>query len=451
MDVAMVKVGDQFYSIVEPPAASSPVVLKAKGNILGHIDLAALVDDLGRLGNCVRIAYHGVAGHTELQIEIQRIGYDVTKLCDKSAITVAHFKKASSTVTLTLQATYEYLLDGLEDMAIETLADITGIAKGMAAAAESLNIEFDEQSQVVIEALEKVQREHGSQEEEKKKIVQERENMQADVEKMKATREEAQKLAKSTEKLFFDAKQKEEEALSKPNEVETTVVHSFLGIFRSEKTVMVPTHWRETAQFARQEKMKHLEKMYEQQSLRSNAIVELAAYATNIGNLKTDESQIAAAVKALVAAIGALKSLAAIMLQAAQFWKQMQHHCDDLASDKMKKEIERTLKLTVERRLHAWTSNAFKRKAIDYYAGWVALDDVCSIYVERIKLTRKELYLYIQEALPTDEARERVVDLAREFGISLKKEQDAIEERKIKQQEEMDTLMGQIKLMNTEP
>ena len=65
-----------------------------KSCLLGAIDLEALVDDLGRLGNCVRIAYHGVAGFTELQIKIQRIGYDVTKLYDNLAITIGKLKKA---------------------------------------------------------------------------------------------------------------------------------------------------------------------------------------------------------------------------------------------------------------------------------------------------------------------------------------------------------------------
>ena len=134
------------YSLVKLPPASSQIVIKAQETMLGCIDLEALVDDLGRLGNCVRIAYHGVAGYTDLQIEIQRIGYDVTKLCDKSALTVSHFKKASNTVLQALQATYEYLLDNLEDMAIETLSDVADTAKGMAEAAESLHDEFDKQS-----------------------------------------------------------------------------------------------------------------------------------------------------------------------------------------------------------------------------------------------------------------------------------------------------------------
>ena len=57
--------------------------------MLGSIDLDVLVDDLRHVGDFVRIAYNGVAGYTDLQIKIRRIGYDVTKLCDKLAVTVS--------------------------------------------------------------------------------------------------------------------------------------------------------------------------------------------------------------------------------------------------------------------------------------------------------------------------------------------------------------------------
>ena len=110
------EVAERTYSLAVLPEADDPIVVKEKIRLLGAIDLEALVDDLGRLGNCVRIAYHSVAGFTDLQIEIQRIGYDVTKLCDKSAVTVGKFKNASATVLSSLKATYEFLLDNFEDM-----------------------------------------------------------------------------------------------------------------------------------------------------------------------------------------------------------------------------------------------------------------------------------------------------------------------------------------------
>ena len=52
--------------------------------LLESVDLKALVKDLSRVGGFIRVAYNavGAAGHehTETQIEIQNLGYDITNL-----------------------------------------------------------------------------------------------------------------------------------------------------------------------------------------------------------------------------------------------------------------------------------------------------------------------------------------------------------------------------------
>ena len=117
---ALVKIGAETFSIAEIPASGTLLVEKQKNLLLGSVDLPSLVTDLGRVGNFIRIAYNGVAGFTDLQIKIRGIGYDITKLCDKSAVTVAKFKQASGSILGDLQGTYQFLLDALEDMVLET-------------------------------------------------------------------------------------------------------------------------------------------------------------------------------------------------------------------------------------------------------------------------------------------------------------------------------------------
>lgn len=82
--------GEQF-SLVSIPNTDSKLVQRAKGHLLDSLDLHSLVEDLGKLGNFIRVAYNGVAGHTEIQIKVQRVGYKITKLADKSAVTVHKF------------------------------------------------------------------------------------------------------------------------------------------------------------------------------------------------------------------------------------------------------------------------------------------------------------------------------------------------------------------------
>ena len=251
-DKAIVEIGDESFSIVEVPSSTTAIVSKQKERLLGSIDLPALVTDLGRVGNFVRIAYNSVAGYTDLQIQICEIGVDVTKLCDKSAVTVLKFKQASGSILGDLQGTYQFLLDGLEDVALETLHAVTDVAKDMAAAADQLHQDFDE-------------------------------------------------------------------------------------------------------------------------------------------NCKDDSELAEVAINALHSAMGGLQKFLAIMMKAALFWKQMQVHCEQLAKDKMQRMITSVMKKSEEQRLKVWTSNGFKTQAINHYAQWVALDNVCTIYMGRIQETENNL------------------------------------------------------------
>ena len=134
---------DTTYCLVERPPSDSKLVLDECTILLGQIDLKTLVQDLGHVGMCIRVAYNGVmaAGpkFTELQIEVRDLGYDVINLCEKSTLTVGKFKRAGETVLCTLQATYRFLLDNFEHVALDTLASVSELAGNMATASQELH------------------------------------------------------------------------------------------------------------------------------------------------------------------------------------------------------------------------------------------------------------------------------------------------------------------------
>ena len=63
-----------------------------------------------------------------------------------------------------------------------------------------------------------------------------------------------------------------------------------------------------------------------------------------------------------------------------------------------------------------------KTQAIKHYAQWVALDDVCAIYMGRIKETQSKLYAYLTENLTLTEAQQNVHELAKVLGKELEME-----------------------------
>ena len=445
----LVVINDTTYSIVELPPSDTELVVAERKKLLGHIDLRSLVQDLGRVGRCIQVAFNGViaAGpkYTDLQIKVQRLGYDVTRLCDKSAVTVSKFKRASTTILTDLQSTYEYLLSGFEDMALDTLSSVSDLAGQMAAAAEDLHRSFDDEAHKVEEVLEETQREEGA-----------RERYALEMKKKKTDFEQQQK---DQHELLKRAAEKEEQAEARYRECELQgdkalqdlgddggffqklgngLTNKFIGtpIFGTSKETK-----QQKYEAINKNKREALEMRMQQEKERLEAYKKLGEFTVIVKNCEGEEEFAKSSAQALHKAMEGLKILAALMMQAALFWKQMQDHCKSLADDKLKDKVESAMsKYDETKRLKLWTSKPFKIQAVRFYAGWVALDNVCGEYMEAIKETQAELYKYIQENPTYEDAKKRVGDLALTFQKEIEDAKKACAERDSEMQKEFDSL-----------
>jgi len=380
-----VEIEGEKYRLNTLPADTSSVVLAEKENLLGAVDLETLVNDLGRVGAFIRIAYNGVGAagpkFTEQKIEIQRLGYDVTRLCDKSALTVAKFKKASSTVLTDLQATYEYLLDNLEKMAVVTLSAVSKLAGEMKKAALELHDDFEQQAGKVKYTLEGTQKVHGEEALRIKELQKQRQQFEVAKQEQVKLMEDAHRLEREAEAGRRRIEEKEDEAISgiesnNPLKLLVNAFTSMIGIgevFDENESEKKAAHWKERRVEALQVENKFRQQRYE-------ALGKMTEFAMKIKECEIEENMAEVAVEALHYSIGALKELSAVMMQAAQFWKQMQNHCHSLAESEMQTQMEEAMKsYTDKERRKVWTSDGFKIKAIHFYAGWVALHSVCSL------------------------------------------------------------------------
>ena len=442
---ATVVIKGESFSIVEVPDSNTQIVVSEKQRLLGSIDLQALVTDLSKVGNCVRIAYNGVAGYTELQIKIRDIGYNVTKLCNKSAVTVSKFKQASGSILGDLQGTYQFLLDGFEDLALDTLHAISEVAKDMAHAADELHKEFDEESKRVEGALKETMTKKGEETDRKK-------SLEEDGKKFKIEKEKASDMKKTAEEDFHLYEEKYRVAEEKQESFEASAssgikqtVNFVSKMFTGGRAQLFDLEGEAMqAQQAREEKLKHLEEMKKQRDIRSRALQDIAEFAKKIEDCKDDSELAQVAISALHSAMGGLQDLSAMMMKAALFWKQMQVHCEQLAKDKMQRMIKTVMKKPQEERLKVWTADSFKIQAIKYYAQWVALDDVCSVYMGRIQQTQKDLFTYLTENPTLKEARKNVRELAVAFRKDLETERKAIAEKEFASEEEIKQLKEQV-------
>ena len=441
----IVEIDDVEYRLDVVPADDTKIVAVEKERLLGAVDLKTLVDDLGRVGAFIRIAYNGVGAagpkFTNIQIEIQRLGYDVTKLCDQSALTVSKFKKASATVLTDLQATYQYLLDKTEELAVETLSNVSKIAGDMETAAMELHHEFKEEEKKVETALENTQKAKG---EEAQRIIdkaKERQKMEEHQKEQRELMKDAQRLEREAETQRRETEMKEDEAvrsIGTANNSLKAMVNAFTSpfgfkVFDEHAPEKQAQHWKER-------RIEALKKENEFRQQRYEALNRMTTFASKIKDCQTEENMAEAAAEALHEAIGALKELSAVLMQAAQFWKQMQDHCKSLAEDQIKNTVEEAMKYSDEKRLKVWTSKAFKMKAVQFYAGWVALNSVCIIYGEHIKLTKENLYEYLRENPTYEESRKNIKELAEKFLTDLKKDKKAITDKDFEAQEQMKAL-----------
>ena len=294
-----VKIDGETFAIISIPSAESRMVQSAKREFLEQLDLHNLADGLGKLGKFMRLAYNGMAGHTELQIKVQRVGYKIT--ADKSATTVYQFKETSQDVLEELQTTYQFLLEGLENAAVISLSMMADKAAGMAEAAEELRNDFDQAKDDVISALEDTQTAKGDQEKIKKILDEEREEFEKKKTKAEELKEIARKAEEEAKELYKQAQAREEKAqeahdsIIQMHEIQQSTLRSvadsitgvFEGVTGAVELALIKgfeeaaeklketgdkAGYKNAVERAHREKMMHLEQMKKERDQRREAI-----------------------------------------------------------------------------------------------------------------------------------------------------------------------------------
>ena len=397
----LVTINGTSYSIEESPPEGSDLVRDQVDNILKAVNLKALVTDLTRVGKFIRMALTGVtaAGHTELQIKVQKIGFSVAELGSKFTAALVWFQYKSGKVMETLKNSYHFLLLGKEETAVSMLAEVTDVANNITTIAEGLQREFERKTDEVRKVLEEAMNAKGLEEKKKEKIALQLKEFELKKQRAEEARKQAKRAKDKSWQLF--------------------------SVFGEGTN-------KEMAAAARDKKFMHLKYAQEQQALQLDAVQQMAEYMMRIENCK-DNSQLAdIAIDALQAAIGGLMSLHIAMMRAAQFWEHMHTHVELL------KEPIMTNYTTAEERKAEWNSNNFKRQAITYAASWVALYRVCTPYMRELEHVQDSIFEVIEENPTPDKALKLLSKLAKKYRTEIEQEKKGIEDDKNKIRKEME-------------
>ena len=267
-----VMIDDTTYSMVELPGSETKLVVDERNKLLGHIDLRSLVHDLGYVGRCIQLAYHGmaVAGqdpeYVKLQIEVQRLGYDVTRLCDKWADTVSKFRRESTAILTDLQATYEYLVEGSEDHALETLSSVSNIAGQFAKTAEELHNSFDEKAHIVEQIMEKTWEMEADNEHTAAQTEMNKKDQEIIKGRLMQQYRKVQEEIKKAEQNYFESELEEKQAIENLNFEDGGLIQNIMGFISQqsrEKNYQVSKKNRMDAQIVLMEKREKAEQTYQ--------------------------------------------------------------------------------------------------------------------------------------------------------------------------------------------
>ena len=431
---------------IETPPEDSDIVQEQVQKILEDVNLKALVKDLTKVGQYIHIASVGVtaAGHTELQIEVQKIGVSVATLGRKSHTAVMRFGEASRRILETLQFTYHRLLQGKEESALRMLEGVTDVAKDMSEVAQGLQLQFEFETQKVLDVLEQTMNAKGLEKEKKEKIALQLKEFETLKQSADLARKKALEAEERHWKYFEDARKKQYKALKKENNFFKMCINAFTSASYGFSVFDDGTN-KEMAEAARDEKLTHLKYVQEQQVIQQEAAQRVAEYMMRIENCK-DSSQLAdVAIDALQSAISGLKALSVVMMRAADFWDKMHRHVVSLQKPTIMSYIREMMSDTKEERKQEWNSQVFKTSAVRYCAQWVALYSVCRRYMKELESVQEGIYYVLKDNPNEEEAIAKLSELAKKYRQEMEKDLRSIEDqssevgKEIKQLEERST------------
>ena len=422
-----ITVDGEVYQLDTIPTSKQGMVVQARAAMLEELEMNTLASDLHLVGSFIRLSYNavGAAGpkYTDVQIEIQTLGFDITKLCDTSVLTTALFRSSARTILETLHSTYEFLFSGLEDVAADNFYSIKKVARDMQKAASELHSKFDSQASKTKAVLETVQKAKGQSAEESKRLEDQRKKTENERNLADNLRVEALKREQEAEALVKAEELKAENASQDIDyDVTAKLINGFVTMITSGLVTKILDTKEDLVAQHEKRKMQHQQAAEKSRKERVDMMGKLAEFASTLSSLSTEKEFSDNAVTSLHEAIGALKHLAAIMLRAADFWTQLEKHCESLQNEGLGGLMQTYMEKKEDTRKKLWVSTPFKKQAIQFYCRWVALHDVCTDYLKPLKETQAMLYKYLTENPTWEQSKQNISELAKVFAETLDKQ-----------------------------
>uniref|UniRef100_A0A1X7STH3 Uncharacterized protein n=1 Tax=Amphimedon queenslandica TaxID=400682 RepID=A0A1X7STH3_AMPQE len=429
-----VEIENEKYSLLSVPEAYCSLAQSERKKLAGIIDFEKFANSIEHVGNFIKVAYNGANAvgpqFADLQIEIQRLGFDITRLCNESSVTIDRFRSTAATVSSDLISVYHFLLDGFEDFAIQSLASLGKLAEEMAKTAHELKEKFKMQADEVLIITETKNIKEFQQALRNEEVKELKKQVEQDRKEHEKLVNRYYELAKEAKEERMKYKLKEEKELVQRDEGSGFLEFISLAIsvlpWADNRSNSDKEYSLETAKRFEEIAKEKAEIELQMEQYHLKGLQKMSEFAGKLQHMTTEKEMGQVAIEALHEASGGLRKLAVIMEEAARFWSYVQNQCQTMAKRDIKEIIEMYVTKDEKERKRLWNNPEFIKKGVSYHAGWVALRDVCKEYGMRIESTRLGLYSYVQENPSYEESLARLPKLTKDFTDAIDKGKKAL-------------------------
>ena len=466
------------YSLLKAPGKETKHVVEARKRLLETLQIDEMAKDLANVGKFLLMAHCGVMGHLQLELQVRERLHSVVKLCDDTVHTLNEFTRASDSAINGMVTAYEYLIEGFEDIALETLQDVVKTSKKMEEESKELEKRFgveateveNVQKNTLIERHNIAEANIATTKELNKLKVKESAAERA----VSETTADEEKTSEEFEKIMREERDTAEERVRGARELETklaniqkqldvadseakiacsqaetgifagiysSVTHFFGGVTDDDiAEEIVQISYRNIRQQhqdalrvskelkeAEDQKAKILEKqriqrakeLEERRKKRDEALKQMAEVAQKLTECKFEDTVQNESLYCLRHALTALRNLQSIMMVAANFWRETHSACNAISDHSMIKRLDKFETLGEEKRKKLWNANALKMEAVKYYAQWVAIQQLCSDSMVSLTNSQRQVHMFIRQNPTKEEGKKLLGILAQQLTKDL--------------------------------
>lgn len=233
-ELTIVKDGGYQYNLMELPPQDSPGIIKEGKEILRDMQIESIIQNLENVARLMFVAYNALGG-TMVQSKMSGLQKKYLELIDDSEQAIITFEDRSQEICAFVARAYGWLLKGKEKMALSQFERCAEAAEEMALKAETLAGGFKELGGQAEQVLESTQDESTLQYKKMDEIQKQMEQYNANLAGLKSMQEELDKNVEDINKIYQEAKKKENAAfeLKKGMEIANAVAGCLKAIIPS--------------------------------------------------------------------------------------------------------------------------------------------------------------------------------------------------------------------------